>query len=361
MNKQVITIIQTRRDCNLNCKYCYLGEKDFGIQFDLDLVDKIFKEITDFNGANVVNEIIWHGGEPLLAGIDFFRQVLKLQKTKYENFSFLNCLQTNGTLLTREWVYFFKENEFHIGISLDGPKELHDSNRVYYDNGGSFDLIMQGVEICKELELRLGFLCVLTKKSIGKEKIIYDFFKSTGYDFDFSPVATKNQDISLNNQEYAKMANTFFDLWFFDNDQKIKVRPPSTLVNAFLIDENVFDCTFHNKCLEDYISVAPDGNVYPCNRFANINEFLIGNIQEQCLEEILKTSKIRDNLLTRAVDCFEGCKSCEIKKYCNAGCPHQAYELNDDYFTPDFYCEAYKSIIPHVFNEVNSQLINAKN
>lgn len=315
-------------------------------------------EVLQHNGKERPTEFIWHGGEPLLVGLLFFREVRRIQTSIFKEYEIENSLQTNGTLMDEEWVKFFLNEGFHIGVSLDGPKQIHDSNRIFPSGHGSFDLILKNLLVAKKTGLQIGILAVLSKVAIGHEKEIYEFFKKLGFRFDFSPVTTAEPTIAVTPSEYAKTAIRFFDLWFHDPNPTISIRPPASLVAAALLDGFSGECSFSENCVKDYISIGTDGSVFPCNRFAGRPDFVYGNIKHEYLKGILE-SKVRKRLLSRSKSMFLECNSCPIQRYCNTGCPHQALEYNDNYFTRDYFCPAYQQFFPYVIGKVQEELKQA--
>jgi len=156
-------IIKVVSACNLACRYC---DADIysNHRMSLDTVSQIITKALDY--ADHV-EFIWHGGEPLLMGIQFYEKVVELQKRyKREGQTIENDLQTNGTLISQEWVDFFKANDFHVGVSLDGPPEVHNANRVFRSGQGSFEQVMRGIRLLKENGVKFRVLAVITSKGL---------------------------------------------------------------------------------------------------------------------------------------------------------------------------------------------------
>ena len=164
--------------CNLACRYC---DADIysNRRMSLDMVSQVIAKALDY--ADRVG-LIWHGGEPLLMGIQFYEKVVELQKRyKREGQTIKNNLQTNGTLISQEWVDFFKANDFHVGVSLDGPPEVHNETRVFRSGQGSFEQVMRGIRLLRENGVKFGVLAVITKETmrLGAKRFL-DFFIENG-------------------------------------------------------------------------------------------------------------------------------------------------------------------------------------
>lgn len=172
-----LIVLQPTSLCNLNCQYCYVpGRKDSTRMSEQTLENVIAKVLrSSIVDENV--EFLWHAGEPLTVGIDFYKKVMTyIQKHNNQDRRIRNRLQTNGTLLTPDWCEFLLENDFQIGISIDGPAMLHNRNRIDWSGKGSHHLVMRGLKLLKEYGLSFGGLCVLTRESLNYPREIFNFF-----------------------------------------------------------------------------------------------------------------------------------------------------------------------------------------
>jgi uncharacterized protein len=165
-------IVEPTTNCNLRCKYCFVGNKENKIM-DLKTLKLIIESILEYNGKDKISKFIWHGGEPLLVGLDFFNKIVEFQK-RYTScgFRIANAIQTNLINITEEFINFFKDNEFGVGSSLDYPREIHN----YYRND-SFDKVFNNIVYSKNMNLHIGVICVLTKKNIHFINEIYNFLR----------------------------------------------------------------------------------------------------------------------------------------------------------------------------------------
>ena len=202
-------IIQLTDMCNLGCKYCYVGEEGKS-RMSIDTFKTALDKLIAAAGEGSV-DIIYHGGEPLARGFDFIKATTKIIEESHYRERVRADIQTNGTLLDDKVAKFLVEHNISCGISLDGPKEVHDANRVYKcGKKGSFDDVMAGIDNLREAGYAPGVLSVVTKKSLGKEKEIYDFFNSEGLSFGLNPIdlvgclKSKEDELGITPKEYGQ-------------------------------------------------------------------------------------------------------------------------------------------------------------
>ena len=187
--------------CNLNCEYCFYLEKQalFATDEKYRMSDKVLSAfITTYitSQPTPVVEFVWQGGEPTLLGLDFFKRVIELQKPFVGTKTITNSLQTNGTLLTAEWCQFLKKHNFMVGISLDGPKVVHDRYRRDRKGNGSFDQVMRGLKLLQEHKVEYNVLACVARESAKRPLDIYRFFKDKGVEFiQFTPVVERLSDV----------------------------------------------------------------------------------------------------------------------------------------------------------------------
>jgi uncharacterized protein len=225
-NRSLIVITKVISACNFACRYCdadiYSNQR-----ISIDTVSNIIKKALDY--ADYV-EFVWHGGEPLLMGVHFYKEVVELQKKfKHENQVIMNSIATNGTLISQEWVDFFKANDFHVGVSLDGPPEVHNANRVFRNGQGSFEQVMRGIRLLKENGVKFGVLAVITKETVrlGAKRFL-DFFIKNGI-FNIGilpqrPALNIGRTDALPRYEFEKFAIELFDYWYSLDDPRIEIR-----------------------------------------------------------------------------------------------------------------------------------------
>jgi uncharacterized protein len=369
----VTTIIKPTRDCNLGCKYCYTEVRDTGEKTSLETITVFLEKLKKWELDNikipkgakpeeysVYTNLIWHGGEPLLMGQEFYENIVLIQKEmETPNFKFDNSMQTNGTLLTEEYFDFLYKNKFGLGLSLDGPKHLNDLTRVYKDGSSAFDDIMRAAEIMKKKGDKPGFISVITSKNVNNLEEIADFFKEKKYGVKLNPlipsgVALENEDLSVTPKEYGKNMSNLFRKWFSNNEKDYaKIDTFKDIIKSF-IDAKPYGCDHNQTCQDTFISLGPNGDVYPCGRFDGIEDFILGNVHKNSMDEIMN-SPVKEALRDRYKSLKSSCSSCNIEELCNGGCMHNAY-LAGDIMKKDPFCASNKLVFGAVKEEMTKYL-----
>lgn len=345
--------------CNLNCKYCYEGKicPKYGMMNNETLENVITKTLDSSNRV----KFIWHGGESLLNGIEFFEQIIDIEKEQRTNQQIQNSIQTNGTLLDDKYLDFFKKEKIHVGLSIDGPREVHDAARVYPNGKGTFDNVMASVQKMKERNMHIGVVSVLSKKCLGKIKEVYDFFKDEGINrIHMNPMilggrAEKYADeLSLSSEECGKALIELFDLWFYDKSYS-HIEPLTTFVGSIVTKEPQYH-VYTPSCQERFFVVNPNGDIYPCTRFngTEFKQFKLGNINKDDVETVFN-SEFRKTLISRP-DRIEECKPCEYNDICRGGCMHSAFAAYGDAMEKDGLCESYKILFKHIYPAIKKEL-----
>ena len=357
--------------CNLDCKYCfylekenlYPGKSDFAMSYDV--LESFIKQKIEIHNVDQVN-FAWQGGEPTLLGIDFFKKVVELQE-KYSNGKRIeNGFQTNGILLNDEWCSFFFENNFLIGLSIDGPKELHDKYRVYKGGQPTFDRVMRGIQFLKKHEVEFNTLTVVNKKNSYYPLKVYNFLKEAGSGYmQFIPVVervSENEqlklvlpdykgdaevtDWSVESLQYGNFLCEIFDEWVQKDVGEYFVQIFDVALESWLgIQQSL--CVFNETCGRA-LAIEYNGDLYSCDHYV-YPENKLGNIIEQPLESLIyseqqvKFGKDKKDTLP------EYCLNCEVKFACNGECPkHRFIETPDGENGLNYLCAGYKKFFNHI-------------
>lgn len=336
--------------CNLRCRYCFYYDvadnrevKNYGIMND-DTLENMVKKV--FDDVEYSANFAFQGGEPTMAGIEFFEKFHKFVE-KYNtkkiivNFS----LQTNGTLLNKKWLELFKKHNYLIGLSLDGNKEMHDTFRIDAKGEGTFLRVLKAAKMMKKAEVEFNILCVVNKLIAQNGKLVYNFFRNNGFRYyQFIPCldslsCSEEKDYTLTAEDYGKFLDETFNLWYEDmmSGKRISVRHFDNYTKI-LLGEEPEACDMVGHCNMNAV-LESDGSMYPCD-FYVLDEFKVGNINESSFEELFKSeAEMRFLRTSLAVD--EKCKVCRYFKICRGGCRRHK-ELTAEGNYENRFCESYK-------------------
>ncbi len=347
--------------CNLACDYCYYstcGGKPGAVnRIDSALLERFISQF--MARSNGQASFAWQGGEPLLAGLDFFREVVSLQAQYAPPGTVIsNSLQTNATLITPEWAQFFKRYHFLVGVSLDGPREIHDARRVYASGGGSFNRVMQGIAHLRREQVDFNILTVIHEGNVDKGKELMDFYREHGFGYvqfipgmDFwAQQADKPPSFLVSPQQYGRFLCQVFDLWYNGGQPVISERFMDNTMSVHL-GRQAEMCTHSATCSKTLI-LEQNGDAYPCDFYIH-EAYKLGNVGTHSLEELL-ASPVYRSFATLKPELPESCKSCEYLRFCYGGCPRnrrweKAAPEGRGVPHPDYFCASYKAFYRHSF------------
>lgn len=338
MNKIEI-ILKVTDACNLRCKYCYNSDKAYERNFlSLAHFEKLLNVL--LTGYNMIH-IIWHGGEPLCVGLDYFKQAMDVEeKIRIQSgVTIENSIQTNGTLINKEWVRLFMKYDFRVGISFDGIE-----NEKYR---GQTDKVLHGMELLKEAGLRFGCNAVVSGDDYDL-KANYRFFKERGISFDFSALLSEGGGKEMPSTQcvqYAQKLCDLFDEWIYDTEG-VSLRTFSMYIN--LASGGKFRVCTCASCHLKYLSISPDGTVYNCGR-DSISKYPFGNIDSFETTKEIFSSEGAKALIGGSVLRREKCRAnCEYFSACAGGCADIAIMENGLENQPTNYCYTFKTVYKHV-------------
>ena len=358
--------------CNLACKYCYYLEKNklYPTAQRHLMSDEILEQFTrEYIEAQTMSQVLftWHGGEPLLRSIDFYRKALSLQQKYAGSRRIDNVIQTNGTLLTDEWCEFFAQNHWLVGISIDGPQPYHDHYRLTAAGKPSWKKVMQGIKLLKKHGVEWNAMAVVNAYNANHPLEFYRFFKENGCQFlQFTPIverqtrhedgrtlaslADKNEiplsEASVAPEQWGYFLCAIFDEWVRKDVGKIFVEIfDCTLANWMGVSPGI--CAYSKECGHAGV-MEHNGDVYSCDHFV-FPEYKLGNIRDHSLIDMLygeqqqEFSRLKHSSLPRQ------CKECDMEFACHGECPKNRF-MKDKYGDSglNYLCPGYYHYYQHV-------------
>lgn len=358
--------------CNLACKYCYYLEKNnlYDKSHRHIMSDEMLEQFTrEYIEAQIMPQVLftWHGGEPLMRSIDFYKKALALQKKYARGRRIDNVIQTNGTMLTDEWCEFFAQNNWLVGISIDGPQEYHDHYRLTSTGNPSWQKVMHGIELLKKHHVEWNAMAVVNAYNANHPLEFYHFFKDNGCQYlQFTPIVerlTKHQDgrtlaslandkeipladFSVTPEQWGNFLCAIFDEWVRNDVGKMFVEIfDCTLANWMGVLPGI--CAYSKNCGHAGV-MEHNGDVYSCDHFV-FPEYKLGNIRDHTLIEMLYGDKQHAFSRLKHTSLPRQCKECDMEFACHGECPKNRFE-KDKYGEPglNYLCKGYYQYYSHV-------------
>jgi uncharacterized protein len=362
--------------CNLNCEYCFYLEKKelFGLEEKYRMSDKVLATfIANYISSQPTPEVafVWQGGEPTLLGVDFFKKVIELQRQFSGLKTISNSLQTNGTLLTDEWCAFLKKHNFAVGISLDGPREVHDRYRRDPKGKGTFTRVMQGLRLLQKHKVDYNVLACVARDTAKRPLDVYRFLKNEGVEFiQFSPVVERISDSrdglhlagpaaldreeqrievtpwSVVPEEYGDFLIAIYEEWVRHDVGKVFVMNFEWALNAWIGNPSPV-CVHAEQCGRSLV-IEHNGDVYACDHCV-FPEYRLGNVLTESLTGMAEKSRGRGFGVTKETALPRWCRECAVLAACRGGCPKHRFRMAY-YNEPglQYLCEGYKKFFLHI-------------
>jgi uncharacterized protein len=365
--------------CNLNCEYCFYLEKQalFGSGEKYRMPDEVLSAfIINYitSQPTPVVEFVWQGGEPTLLGLDFFRRVIELQKPFFGQKTISNGLQTNGTLLTDEWCKFLKEHNFMVGISLDGPLEIHDRYRHDRQGKGTFDRVMKGLRLLQKHGVEYNVLASVARETAKHPLEVYHFLKETGVEFiQFAPIVERLPDAqsikhglrlaqpaaldrqesqtevtpwSVLPEEYGDFLIKIFEEWVRNDVGTVFIMNFEWALNAWI--GNPSPVCIHAKQCGRALVVEHNGDVYACDHCV-YPEYRLGNVLDDALPALAEKSRQSGFGITKETSLPLQCRECEVLAACQGGCPKHRFTMTcNDEPGLHYLCAGYRKFFRHI-------------
>lgn len=373
--------------CNLDCKYCFFLSKEMlypGSRFRMadDLLETYVRQLLESHQVPEIN-LAWQGGEPTLMGLDFFKRMVALaDKYKKPGQTLVHTMQTNGTKLDDAWGAFFKENNFLIGLSVDGTKEMHDTYRVNKGGAGSFDQVMAGLAVLKKHNVDFNILCTVHNANADHGAEVYRFFRDElGTEFmQFIPIVERADETllplanvgwsardggerplyvqqgnlvterSVKSEQYGRFLIDIFEEWVRRDVGTVYVQLFDVTLGSWVGQHSL--CIFSPTC-GNALALEHNGDLYSCDHYVE-PDYLLGNIQDTHMLELVASDKQRQFGQHKLDSLPQYCLDCDVRFACHGGCPRNRFIT-----TPDgepglnYLCAGYKDFFHHVTPSMN--------
>ncbi|KPL13210.1 MAG: hypothetical protein AMS26_15345 [Bacteroides sp. SM23_62] len=345
--------------CNLDCQYCYYLEKDALYPFSklVLMSEKVLERYIIRHLEAATEQIIgfsWHGGEPTLAGIGFFRKAVEIQKRHQPSgTTIINGIQTNGTLLNEEWCDFLAKEKFVVGISMDGPSDMHDRFRLSKDQGSTFSRVLRGYRMLQKYRIFTEILCVVNAYNVNFPLDVYRFFKELGVHFlTFLPLVellpgtvSTVSERSVPAGNFGVFLNTIFDEWAEKDIGTVKIQIfEEAARTAFGQDHTL--CIFKKTCGGVPV-IEHNGDFYSCDHYVDAAHKL-GNISRNTLAQLLDHPEQKSFGQAKKETLPRYCRECEVLDMCNGECPKNRFiTAPSGEAGLNYLCEGYKQFFKH--------------
>ncbi len=348
-------IIKITNSCNLNCKYCYHRSdltRDFSQVMSKETIEWTIRQLLENNDQYA--EFIWHGGEPMLVGIDTFEYIVDMQKKwNKKGIRIKNCIQTNGTLLTEADIKFFKKYDFDIGISIDGPFDMHAGMRG--TDTSEYQTILSSIKELNGNGNKFGTLCVVGKSHIGQAERVYNLLCEHHIcNIGFLPCLVEkdgviDKELTISPSEYGQFLIDFFEVWINGDMHGLSERNIDDCIR-FYRGKGAKTCISANSC-DRYLTVMPDGRIFLCDNFSSCESHQVGDVRTGFDNINIQPAM---QWLKHAMEIIpETCKQCSFFEGCYSGCKHRRWVRDQSMKSGHYYCVSTKMLYTHVGKYLN--------
>lgn len=336
--------------CNLRCTYCYEGEHQKKSTLEISSIGKLYLSLAKRN--ETIIKLAWHGGEPLLAGLDYYKAVFEMQKTMLGNKKVSNTIQTSGYLINQNWIDLFKYYNVHVGISLDGRKDNHDKYRITSTGEGTFNRIVDSIKLMNENNINFGVITLIGDENPIELLSLSDEFSIRNIDI-HPKNSTGLNDISDKTSTSPKELQNYliklFDLWV-ESESSVVISVFEEFYRHY-VGLSPAICHFNGRC-SNILAIDSNGDVLPCTRPFSRQFKKLGNIEELQYDlQKVETSEVYTEFINQDMESRKNLKKCKWYSMCNNGCP-QHRERNDiqDVSGFDKYCHCSNGMSGGYFN-----------
>ena len=330
--------------CNLDCKYCFYLDRETdpykGATSSRRMTDETLERLVEgfVSYSHPQASFAFQGGEPMLAGLPFYRKLVSFQK-RYgrSGLSVSNSMQTNGLFIDRAWCELFRDYNWLLGVSLDGPQEKHDAHRVKKDGAPTWRKVMDSIELLRKYRVDFNVLCVLSATNVDEPRSLYRWFRRHGFDFlQFIPLSDLQP---ITPEQYGRFLTELFEEWWPER-RKVRIRFFDNLAEA-LAGQTPSSCAMQ-ACCDSYVVVEHNGDVYPCDFFVE-PDWKLGNAVTDSWSDIERNEKRLQFGQLKSLPRPE-CSACEYLPLCHGGCPKDRHARGGRFEDLDYFCSSYKAV-----------------
>ncbi len=358
--------------CNLSCEYCFYKRVNDvypeGDMMTIETAEAIIKKTLEMNARH--NSFTWQGGEPTLLGLDFYKEVCRLQdKYRSQGQVVENSLQTNGVNIDDAWADFLKKRNFLVGLSLDGPRDIHDHYRKDGGGGGTYNKVINATNLLRERGVPFNILILLTDINVNKPEEIYSFLMDNNFShLQFIPCLEHDTDgnplpYSVTGEQLGNFHTRLFDLWMKDGFFKVSIRIFEDIF-IYILDGRKTSCGWLERC-GSYFLVEHNGDTYPCDFFV-YPQWKLGNIVNDPFESLL-ANPLRFQFAEMKADINAECTTCPHLPFCRGDCTKFRWDHSGSSFKHNeisTFCTARKMLLSHIephIDEVKRRVASVKN
>lgn len=363
LKNRILLIKPASSLCNMRCDYCFYNDEAenreiacYGVMSQETAHKMIDSTLTGLDGEAT---FAFQGGEPTCAGFAFFEDFVSYVKANYPDKKVHFALQTNGYIIDRTWAKFFHDNDFLIGLSMDGPKKVQDKYRHGKDGNGSFSHTYKASQLFKSEKVEFNILTTVTNNVVKNIKEIYEFFVRNDFYYQqyipcIDPLSSVRggSEYSLTADGYADFLCQLFDLWYKDlqAEKYVSIRYFDNLVNM-LLGRYPEACGMMGICGNNYV-IEADGSVYPCD-FYVLDDYKLGNIREDNFE-VLDAKRKELQFVEKSCFVTEECKACQFYPICRGGCRRDRDNFQNGQIEQTYLCSAYKRFFSYALPRLNT-------
>lgn len=337
--------------CNLDCSYCFYLDRETdpykalaSRRMSLDTLERLVDSYLAYSHPQAT--FAFQGGEPTLAGLSFFQHLVRFQEQYGEpGLSVGNSMQTNGVLIDKGWCELFREYNWLLGVSLDGPEKQHDLYRVNKGGAPTWRKVMSSLELLRKQRVEFNILCVLSSANVDRPGQLYRWFRRHGFNYlqfiplsDFQPDGTP-QPFTITPAQYGRFLTEVFEEWWPER-RTVRIRFFDNLAES-VAGMCPGSCTMQSSC-DSYAVVEYNGDVYPCDFFVE-QKWKLGNILSDSWDDIAGRQRRHEFAAKKSLP-NEACRQCEFLNLCQRGCPKDRHGPAKRFEDLDYFCESYKAV-----------------